>query len=299
MEGTARCTLIFVPMLQHFSPYALQILRLVIWLSILTAIFAPLERLFALHPQSFFRKALVTDLSYYFLSSLVPAILLSVPLAVVARGVHGLIPAGYTLAVAALPVWLRATVALVVGEIGFYWGHRWSHQFPLLWRFHAIHHAPEHLTWLASSRAHPIDMVFTRFCGLTLLYLTGLASPMGGSAALIPVLVILFGTFWGFFIHANLRWRFGPLEWLIATPAFHHWHHTNDGPAYIDKNFSPMLPWIDAAFGTLYLPSDKTPQRYGTDYPVSPDFLGQLLQPFAPEAATEIRAEAPTSIPTA
>ncbi len=186
MEGTARCTLIFVPMLQHFSPYALQILRLVIWLSILTAIFAPLERLFALHPQSFFRKALVTDLSYYFLSSLVPAILLSMPLAVVARGVHGLIPAGYTLAVAALPVWLRATVALVVGEIGFYWGHRWSHQFPLLWRFHAIHHAPEHLTWLASSRAHPIDMVFTRFCGLTLLYLTGLASPMGGSASPYP-----------------------------------------------------------------------------------------------------------------
>jgi hypothetical protein len=33
-------------------------------------------------------------------------------------------------------------------------------------------------------------------------------------------------------------------------------------------------------FGTLYLPNDKRPARYGADCPLSPDMLGQVLQPF-------------------
>jgi len=85
---------------------------------------------------------------------------------------------------------------------------------------------------------------------------------------------------WGFFIHANARWRFGPLEWLIATPAFHHWHHTNDGPAYVNKNYAALLPLVDRLFGTLYLPKDKQPEHYGIDEPLPSGFLGQLVRPF-------------------
>jgi sterol desaturase/sphingolipid hydroxylase (fatty acid hydroxylase superfamily) len=133
-----------------------------------------------------------------------------------------------------------------------------------------------------NTRAHPVDMVFTRLCGLVPLYVLGLGAPARGSSGLIPVLIILVGTLWGFFIHANVRWRFGPLEWLVATPAFHHWHHTNDGPDVINKNYSPMLPWIDRLFGTLYLPKDRQPERYGIDEPMSGMLLGQLIDPFLP-----------------
>jgi sterol desaturase/sphingolipid hydroxylase (fatty acid hydroxylase superfamily) len=260
--------------------YAVQILRLCIWLVLLAAIFTPLERLFALHPKNIFRKAIVTDLGYYFLSSLVPSILLSVPLAFVAWAVHRFIPIGFTSAIAAWPIALRIAASMVVGEIGFYWGHRWSHELPLLWRFHAIHHSAEHLDFLVNTRAHPVDMVFTRLCQLTPMYVLGLASPIGRSGSLIPILVILAGTIWGFFIHANIRWRFGPLEWLVSTPAFHHWHHTNDGPAYINKNYAPLLPFIDKLFGTLYLPKDRQPASYGIDQSMPPTLFGQLMEPF-------------------
>jgi sterol desaturase/sphingolipid hydroxylase (fatty acid hydroxylase superfamily) len=112
------------------------------------------------------------------------------------------------------------------------------------------------------------------------MYMLGLASPIAFKGNLVPILVTLIGTCWGFFIHANVRWRFGPLEWLISTPAFHHWHHTNDGPAVINKNYSPTLPWVDWLFGTFYLPGNKHPERYGIDHPLSPVLFGQLVEPF-------------------
>ena len=55
------------------------------------------------------------------------------------------------------------------------------------------------------------------------------------------------------FIHANVRFEFGPLKWLVATPQFHHWHHAAEREA-IDKNFAVHLPVLDAMFGTMYLP---------------------------------------------
>jgi sterol desaturase/sphingolipid hydroxylase (fatty acid hydroxylase superfamily) len=280
---------------QYCPPYLLEVIRLSIWLLLLAIIFLPLERLFALHPQKFFRKEVASDLGYYFLNSILLGILLAVPLAILARAAHHFVPVSYIAAVATWPTWARVAAAMVIGEIGFYWGHRWSHEIPLLWRFHSIHHGPENMHWLISSRAHPVDMVFTRLCGLTLLYMTGLAAPMRGSATMIPLLVLLLGTVWGFFIHANLNWRFGPLEWLVATPAFHHWHHTNDGPEYINKNYAPMLPWVDRIFGTMYLPKGSRPARYGTDYPIPPGLFGQLLQPFGLAEADARRVAVPPS----
>src|SRR5262249_51602624 len=163
--------------------------------------------------------------------------------------VHRVIPGGFLETMAALPLWARVSLGLVVGEIGYYWGHRLCHEVPFLWRFHAIHHSAEELDFLVNTRAHPFDLAFGRFCRLVPVSLLGLAGPAVAGGTEVAVVVALIGVVWGFFIHANLRWRFGPLEWLISTPMFHHWHHTRSGP--INRNYASTLPWLDWIFGSL------------------------------------------------
>jgi sterol desaturase/sphingolipid hydroxylase (fatty acid hydroxylase superfamily) len=260
----------------------IDLFRLCIWLALLMAVFVPLERACALRRQKVFRKAFSTDLAYYFLSGILPNLLLVVPLTAIAGAMHHFVPSRLYLSVAAVPLWMRLPAAMVVGEVGVYWGHRWSHEIPLLWRFHAIHHSAEEIDWLVNVRAHPVDLIFTRLCGFVPMYVLGLAQPMGNRLDLVPILVSLIGTMWGFFIHANLNWRFGWLEWLISSPAFHHWHHTNDGPDRVNKNYAAMLPWVDKCFGTFYLPRREWPVKYGIDTPMAATLAGQLLQPLVP-----------------
>jgi sterol desaturase/sphingolipid hydroxylase (fatty acid hydroxylase superfamily) len=261
----------------HLSAFALDFVRLCMWLLILMIVFVPLERLFAVHPQKVFRKAFLTDVAYCFLSGLLPKLLLVPPMAAVAWVVHFLVPSGLHSHVAALPLWIRFPAAMIAGEIGFYWGHRWTHEIPFLWRFHTIHHSAEEMDWLVNSRAHPVDMVFTRLCGLIPIYVLGLAQPAGKTVDLVSFLIVFTGTLWGFFIHANLKWRFGLLGRLVATPAFHHWHHTSEEPR--NKNYAPMLPWIDVIFGTYYMPSAKWPSKYGIDSAVPSALVAQVLEP--------------------
>ncbi len=266
-----------------------DIFRLCLWLVGLVVIFLPLEQLFAVRPHRIFRKGIFTDLCYYFLNNLVLAVLLSVPISVLAWAAHRIVPAGFLATMGSLPLWASVAAGLVAGEFGYYWGHRWSHEVPFLWRFHSIHHSAEDMDFLVHTRAHPIDMVFGRLCALVPLYVLGLASPTNVQGSLVPVIVTLFGTVWGFFIHANVRWRFGPLEWLISTPAFHHWHHTRTGP--INRNYASTLPWLDWIFGSLYLPSEW-PEDYGIKTKMPEALIDQLVYPLFPPPDPE-RAEIP------
>ncbi len=262
-----------MPQLLHF---AIDMFRLCLWLVLLAAVFVPLERLFAVRPERLWRRQIAVDLGYYFLSSLLPAVIIALPMALFATALNHVLPAASASWALTLPLWLRFCLAMVVAECGAYWGHRWSHHSPLLWRFHAVHHSAEHMDWLVNTRAHPVDMVFIRLCALMPLYALGLAQPIAGAGAALPIIVAIVTTFWGFFVHANVRWRYGVLEQVFAGPAFHHWHHSRHD--HINRNYSTMFPWMDRLFGTLHLPA-AWPSGYGIETPMPQSLAGQLLEP--------------------
>ena len=89
---------------------------------------------------------------------------------------------------------------------------------------------------------------------------------------------LLFVSFQAVLIHANVGWRFGVLRFVLATPQYHHWHHSADR---VDVNFAVHLPFIDRLFGTFYLPGSRWPAVYGIrDNPVPEGYWAQLALPF-------------------
>jgi sterol desaturase/sphingolipid hydroxylase (fatty acid hydroxylase superfamily) len=274
---------------EHLHILLWLLVRSGVWLVITAAIFVPLERLFALHPQKVFRKEVAVDVGYYFLNGVAVGLLLGGPLAIIAVIARHAVPATIIAMIAAWPMWLRACAAMVVGEAGYYWGHRASHQIPFLWRFHAVHHSAEGLDFLVNSRQHPVDLVFSRLCTFAPILALGLINPVRASDGIIPLIILLVGSMWGFFVHSNVRWQLRPLEWVLATPGFHHWHHTSGGRRR-DCNYASMLPWLDRIFGTHYLPSEW-PERYGIDEPMAKTLAGQLVQPFQEPSPTPSRSQ--------
>jgi sterol desaturase/sphingolipid hydroxylase (fatty acid hydroxylase superfamily) len=280
-------------LLQHASDLAFDTASLATRLALLAAIFVPLERLFALHPAKIWRPQIGVDLAWYFINGLVPAAILSVPLALIARAFHGLDLFGIYSTVERWPFWVKVPVALFVGDVGAYWGHRLMHTVPFLWRFHAIHHSAAQMDWLVSSRAHPFDIVLVRLSNFAPLYIFGLAQTKGKEADPLLLIVTLAGMAWTFFIHANVRARLGPLEWLISSPAFHHWHHTND--EHRDRNYSFIFPVIDWVFRTAWLPK-IWPPVYGVSEAISPTLSGQFFDPLDPPRSAPRRPGEGTAI---
>lgn len=255
--------------------WVFELLRLAAWLALLCAIFVPLERFAGIRPQRFLRREFLTDLGWYALNSILIGVVIGAPLLIMGASVHVLIPSAVLSTIAKLPGWLRLLLGLVVGEFGFYWGHRLTHEIPFLWRFHSIHHSATDMDFLTNTRAHPVDMVFPRMCGFIPVIALGLT----GEGNTVTALLLVLGTLWGFFIHANVRWRFGFLEHVISTPFFHHWHHTDDRRR--DGNYAAMFAFVDHLFGT-YVVADTWPTGYGIDKPMPASLGGQLLQPFIP-----------------
>ena len=239
---------------------------------VLGGIFIPPERIFSLHKQKIFRLGWVTDATYFFSGYFIRrsgAIVVTVILSLMTN----LLNPELQSKVASQPVWLQLAEAVVVSDMAYYIAHRLPHEVPWLWQFHAVHHSIEHMDWLAAVRVHPCEQIFTQICKIMPLYWLGFSKESLGVYALYSAAI-------AFLIHSNIKLKFGILKWFVATPQFHHWHHSKI-PEIHNKNFAVQLPLLDLLFGTIYMPGSKMPHQYGISDSIPAGYVGQMFYPFS------------------
>lgn len=238
----------------------------------LSALFIPLERSFAARRQAHVRPEIGVDLTFFLFQNL---LMLSVLLSFntwLQAAVGPLAPASLGKAVDSLPFFLQVVLAVVAGDVLLYWGHRACHHFPILWRFHAVHHSAKTVDWVAAHREHPLDGLFSQLCLNLPAFFLGV-----GVHAVVPLFVLrgLFATF----VHTNVRIPLGPIGFLFGDPVLHRWHHARVGRCR--HNFANVAPYLDVLFGTHHRPADES-YALGLEEPLPASFLKQIIDPLLP-----------------
>jgi sterol desaturase/sphingolipid hydroxylase (fatty acid hydroxylase superfamily) len=252
-------------------------------------LFIPLERAWVLRrEQPILRSQWRLDVQYFALVHLLVSLIIIISAGTVSRLFSWSLNSPVQAFISGLPIWVQFPLIVLVADLAQYWSHRLMHTVPLLWRVHAIHHSSEAMDWLASSRLHLGEVIITRTCVLVPVFV------LGFSQVAILLYVVYIGLH-AIFVHANVRFTFGPLRHVLVTPAYHHWHHSDD-PAAANTNFAVHLPLIDRVFGTYYHPA-QWPASYGIAPERLPDgLLRQFLYPLQP--LTHLRSTARPSEPS-
>ena len=250
-------------------------------LIVLSVVFFVLERVIGHARGPWFRREYWTDTAYWFFAPLITRVIARVVillpfLLLVAAGaatVEGLRAREYVGfgPVSRQALWLQTIEVLLLADLIGYWVHRRFHR-RRWWPFHAVHHSSEELDWLSSARVHPVNTLVMNLLQATPLLFVGFNPFAAASAG--PLL-----TLYAVFLHARIDWTYGPVGRLIASPAFHRWHHSQE-PEALDRNFAGLFAFWDVLFGTFYLPPDRAPRHFGIPTPMPSGLIAQLKHPF-------------------
>jgi sterol desaturase/sphingolipid hydroxylase (fatty acid hydroxylase superfamily) len=181
-------------------------------------------------------------------------------------------------------------------DLGWYIYHRASHQIPILWAYHKLHHSAEVLTPFVFMRAHPVEFTVMRpIVGLVtglvlapLIYLT-MDEPQPLTILGVSLSAAAFGAMGHLLHHSHVWVSFGPVvNRILVSPAQHQIHHST-APEHWDRNFAEHWALWDWIFGTLYLPKGRLKLTFGLMAGMThahSTLVAALLTPFL-EAAIE------------
>lgn len=151
------------------------------------------------------------------------------------------------------PAWIAWPLALILFDAWMYLWHVLNHKVPLLWRFHAVHHADRELNASSALRFHTGEIILSGVARLAMLPVLGMTLPqlLLYEALLLPVIL---------FHHSNVRVPRridDALRWIIVTP-WMHWVHHSDWQPETDSNYASILSVWDRLFGTFRLRDDPS-----------------------------------------
>ena len=144
-----------------------------------------------------------------------------------------------------LPFWIECVLVIILLDMFIYWQHVASHHFPVLWRFHKVHHADRDIDVTTGARFHPIEIV------LSMVYKFLCIIILGAPAIAVFLFEVLLNAS-AMFNHSNIRlpkWFDAPLRYFIVTPDMHRVHHSvlvNE----TNSNYGFFLPIWDRLFNS-------------------------------------------------
>lgn len=252
------------------------------WTTFLTlAAVILMERLYA-NSRAVSQKALlVRDMTSTFVNVFITGVVTTfLVLPVLTFGMQHLFGRKFIFMSSLGPVWLQIIAILLLVSLFRYWMHRLQHRNEFLWSLHSYHHRVTDLRALNDLTSNPVDFALRNLLVYSLLGVVGFDSLAFLFA--VPVLSV-----WGIFSHCGGDVRGGWMNYVVATPEVHRWHHTKEVPEGYgySVNYGVEFSFWDLLFGTYYLPKENgQPIRPNIGHPGGlpdePSYLKVLLLPF-------------------
>src|SRR5262245_30734011 len=194
------------------------------------------------------------------------------------------------------PVWLQIVAGIVVLDFSVgYLSHRTMHMWPVMWRFHQVHHSDEFVDVTTTYRTHPVETVWRFLFAIVPVWLLGLP------AQAVVIQRLLQATN-GVIEHGNIR-LWPPLDRVLSlvwvTPNVHKIHHSRQ-VSETNSNYANLLTIYDRILGT-YTPAERARSVvYGLDdaeqlgrasYPKLLSMPFQTPEPASSVPDTKVRVE--------
>lgn len=198
---------------------------------------------------------------------IMPGGLVAVAMMSPAGGLTGWLPLGFV---------AEAIICLIALDLTLYLQHRAFHTIPLLWRFHAPHHADRVLDVSSGLRFHPGEAI------ISFIIKAGVIIALGVHPAIIIVFEILLNAA-SLFTHADIRLGRADavLQKLIVTPDMHRLHHSRRADEAL-TNFGFFLSLWDRIFASHASVDNDRQQTMplGLDAQADSRLLASLKAPF-------------------
>lgn len=179
-----------------------------------------------------------------------------------------------------LPAPVAVLLAIVGLDCAVYWQHRFTHMFPVLWRFHRVHHVDPGFDVSTAVRFHPLEIA------VSAAYKSCFVLILGADAWAVVIYETLLSSF-ALFNHGNVRlpnMLDQALRGLFVTPDMHRIHHS----AVMDEtnsNYGNILSVWDRIFASYREKAGKDDREMRIGLAEfrdreSQSLVGSLLLPF-------------------
>lgn len=182
----------------------------------------------------------------------------------------------------ALPAWLKLAAGILILDFFIYIWHLLTHELPILWRFHRVHHSDLNMDVTTANRFHLGEFLVTGLIRLAVIYTFGISLT---AYILFEILVNLAVQFH----HSSIRVPAWFERWWVIffVPPFLHRIHHSVKIKEQNSNYGVIFSCWDRMSGTLRTAVEQETIVIGTGSHREVDKLGfwqLLLLPFRPNS---------------